>query len=107
MNNRYSLETINFYDYDPDILIKFLNKLKELELTYFLPFIRFIILNLHKGETDNQRYFLYKSQNEIYISTFLGYSRNSISDYIYGVNHEYLHMESKYKLDLYYLKNIN
>ena len=107
IDNRYGLETINFYDYDPDILIKFLQKLKQLELAYFLPFIRFIILNLHKGESDTQRYFLYKSQNEIYISTFLGCSRN-ISDYVYGLlNHEYLHMESKYKLDLYYLKNIN
>ena len=103
INNRYGLETINFYDYDPDILIKFLNKLKELELAYFLPFIRFIILSLHKGETDMQRYFLYKSQNEIYISTFLGYSRNPISDYVYGLNKEYVYTDSKYKLDMYYL----
>ncbi len=107
IDNKYGLETINFYDYDPDILIKFLNKLKNLELAYFLPFIRFLILNLHKGEIDNQRYFLYTSYNEVFISTFLGYSRSPISDYIYGLNKEYVYNDLKYKLDLYYLQNIN
>jgi predicted GTPase len=106
IDNRYGLETINFYDYNPDILIKFLNKLKQLELAYFLPFIRFIILNLHKGETDTQRYFLYKSYNEHYISTYIECSTN-ISDYIYGLNKGYIQSDSKYKLDLYYLQNIN
>lgn len=106
IDNKYGLETINFYDYNPDILIKFLNKLKQLELAYFLPFIRFIILNLHKGETDTQRYFLYKSYNEHYISTYIECSTN-ISDYIYGLNKGYIQSDSKYKLDLYYLQNIN
>lgn len=103
IDNKYGLETINFYDYNPDILIDFLSKLKKIEITYFLPFIRFIILNLHKGEIDMQRYFLYKSQNEIYISTFLGYNRAPISDYVYGLNKDYVYSDSKYKLDIYYL----
>ncbi len=106
IDNVYGLETINFYDYNPDILIKFLNKLKQLELAYFLPFIRFIILNLHKGENNTQRYFLYKSYNELYISTFLGYTQNSISDYVYGLNKEIEYNDPKYlkyKLDIYYL----
>jgi GTP-binding protein EngB required for normal cell division len=106
IDNVYGLETISFYDYNPDILIKFLNKLKQLELAYFLPFIRFLILNLHKGEIDTQRYFLYKSYNELYISTFLGYTQNSISDYVYGLNKDIEYNDPKYlkyKLDIYYL----
>jgi GTP-binding protein EngB required for normal cell division len=105
IDNVYGLETINFYDYNPDILIKFLNKLKQLELAYFLPFIRFLILNLHKGEIDTQRYFLYKSYNELCISTYLSCSTN-ISDYVYGLNKEIEYNDPKYlkyKLDIYYL----
>jgi GTP-binding protein EngB required for normal cell division len=104
IDNKYGLETIIFYDYDPDILINFLNKLKKLEITYFLPFIRFLILNIHKGEYNTQLYFLYKLHNEIYISSYLSCS-NNISDHIYGLDEEKIYNNPKFKIDLYYLLN--
>ena len=105
IDNQYGLETIIFYDYDPDILINFLNKLKKLAIPYYLPFIRFIILNLHHGEANIQRYFLYQFYNELYITSYLYCSSNNISNYIYGLDMEKTHNDPKFKIDLYYLLN--
>jgi small GTP-binding protein len=103
--------TIQLTGIENNVLFSFLDELKKYRLPNFVPFIRLLLVNRRfMPENIEELYLLYDKYNEktikLVIQNIMTNKNINYETVIYGFNEEKLNTDN-YKLDYYYLKNMN